>query len=145
VDISKETLWMMVLECLEGEVSRPTLESWIKTAIPEELTPEKFVLRAPHSFARNWLIKYYYHRLKEVVAEILGYTVEVQILTAQQLDSDAVEMPEDVYGHKDIILMSADDVMSSTDLLVKDHNNVVNHALMTATVIPVTPVTSSNQ
>jgi chromosomal replication initiator protein len=124
VDISKETLWMMVLEYLEGEVSRPTLESWIKTAMPEELTPEKFVLRAPHSFSRNWLIKYYYHRLKEVVAEILGYTVEIQILTAQQLDSDAVEMPEDIYGHKDIVIIPEDVVdISEADLLVGAGSN----------------------
>jgi chromosomal replication initiator protein len=108
VDISKDTLWMMVLEYLEGEVSRPALESWIKTATPTELTPEKFVLRAPHSFARNWLIKYYYHRLKEVVAEILGYTVEVQILTPHQLEANTIDVPEDVYGHKDIIVLPAD-------------------------------------
>ncbi|AFY68322.1 chromosomal replication initiator protein DnaA [Thalassoporum mexicanum PCC 7367] len=122
MDISKDTLWTMVLEYLEGEVSRPALESWIKTALPEELTPEKFVLRTPHSFARNWLFKYYYHRLKEVVAEILGYTVEVQILTAQQLDSNAVEMPEDVYGHKDIILLSDD---TPTEITAAGANNLV--------------------
>jgi chromosomal replication initiator protein len=83
VDISVETLWAMVLELLQSQLSHPTFEAWIKTATAEELTSERLVIRTPHPFARNWLVKYYLPSISTSVAEILGYPVEVQILACQ--------------------------------------------------------------
>jgi len=83
VDISVETLWTMVLELLQSQLSHPTFEAWIKTATAEELTTEHLVIRTPHPFARNWLIKYYLPSISASVAEILGYPVEVKILACQ--------------------------------------------------------------
>ncbi len=83
MDISVETLWTMVLELLQSQLSHPTFEAWIKTATAEELTTEHLVIRTPHPFARNWLIKYYLPSISASVAEILGYPVEVKILACQ--------------------------------------------------------------
>jgi len=87
VDISVETLWTMVLELLQSQLSHPTFEAWIKTATAVELTTERLVILTPHPFARNWLVKYYLPSISASVAEILGYPVEVQIL-ASQTNSD---------------------------------------------------------
>lgn len=83
MDISVETLWTMVLELLQSQLSHPTFEAWIKTATAVELTTEKLVILTPHPFARNWLVKYYLPSITASVAEILGYPVEVQILASQ--------------------------------------------------------------
>ncbi len=83
MDISLDTLWKQVLELLEGQLSRPTFEAWIKTAVPEELTPECLTLRTPHPFARNWLVKYYTKNITDAVAEILGYPVEIRVVAAE--------------------------------------------------------------
>ena len=89
MDISVETLWNMVLELLQSQLSHPTFEAWIKTATAEELTSERLVIRTPHPFARNWLVKYYLPSISSSVAEILGYPVEVQILASQtNVDSE---------------------------------------------------------
>jgi chromosomal replication initiator protein len=99
VDISVETLWNQVLDLLEVQLSRPTFEAWIKTAEPEELTPERLTIRTPHPFARNWLVKYYCRNIGDAVAQILGYTVEIEVVTGQ---SSAAGNAEDlVDGNKE--------------------------------------------
>jgi chromosomal replication initiator protein len=86
VDITADILWNKVLEHLQIHLSRPTFEAWIKTTVAEELTSERLTIRTSHLFARNWLAKYYWKQLNEVVAEILGYPVEILILTASHGD-----------------------------------------------------------
>ncbi len=95
VDISLETLWNQVLERLESQLSRPTFEAWIKTAIAEELTPEHLTIRTPHPFARNWLVKYYCQNITNAVAEILGYPVDIHIVSAQIADTASLLDEED--------------------------------------------------
>jgi len=87
VDITADILWNKVLDHLQIHLSRPTFEAWIKTTVAEELTTERLTIRTSHLFARNWLAKYYWKQLNEVVAEILGYPVEILILTASHEES----------------------------------------------------------
>lgn len=72
-----ENLWSQVLERLQLELSRPTFETWIKTAIAEKLDRDCLVIRTPNPFARNWLQKYYIKTIASVVQDILGYPVGI--------------------------------------------------------------------
>ncbi len=83
MDTSLETLWSQVLERLQLQLSRPTYETWIKTASAERLDDHCLVIRTPNPFARNWLQKYYVKTIAEVVHDILGNPVEIQIEIAQ--------------------------------------------------------------
>ncbi|HAN45409.1 MAG TPA: chromosomal replication initiator protein DnaA [Cyanobacteria bacterium UBA8156] len=80
MDISADTLWEKVLEQMKPNISLPTFETWLKTAIAEELTAERLVVRTTHPFARNWLTKHYWQQLTTTVADILGYPVEIEIV-----------------------------------------------------------------
>ncbi|NJK35429.1 MAG: chromosomal replication initiator protein DnaA [Oscillatoriales cyanobacterium SM2_2_1] len=86
VDISLETLWEQVLVLLSRQLSRPTFEGWIKSVVAEELTTEALVIRTPHPFAKSWLQKYYYTHIKAAVTEILGYAIEIEIISEQKQD-----------------------------------------------------------
>jgi chromosomal replication initiator protein len=79
VETSVGTLWNQVLERLQLQLSRPTFETWIKTASAEKLENGRLVIQTPNPFARNWLQKYYIKTISEVVEELLGHTVEIQI------------------------------------------------------------------
>jgi chromosomal replication initiator protein len=79
VDISVESLWHQVLERLQLQLSRPTFETWIKTANAERLESECLFITTPNPFARNWLQKYYIKTISEVVEEILGQSIDIQI------------------------------------------------------------------
>lgn len=78
-----ESLWQQVLEQLQTQLSRPTFETWIKSAMAEKLEGGCLVIRTPNPFARNWIQKYYIKTIAEVVQEILGYPVEIHILITQ--------------------------------------------------------------
>jgi chromosomal replication initiator protein len=79
VEQSVESLWEQVLERLQLQLSRPTFETWIKTASAKSLENGCLVIQTPNPFARNWLQKYYLKTIAEAVEELLGYTVEIQI------------------------------------------------------------------
>ncbi|MBD2680183.1 MULTISPECIES: chromosomal replication initiator protein DnaA [Nostoc] len=83
MEISIEDLWTQVLERLKLELSRPTFETWIKTASAERLENNCLVIRTPNPFARNWLQKYYVNTIAHVVQDILGHPVEIYITVAQ--------------------------------------------------------------
>ncbi len=89
MQISLESLWSQVLERLQLQLSRPTFETWIKTATAEELANNCLVIRTPNPFARNWLQKYYIKAIADVVQDILGYPVEIYITVLQGDESPA--------------------------------------------------------
>jgi len=87
VEITLENLWTQVLERLQIQLSRPTFETWIKTAIAEQLDDNCLVIRTPNPFARNWLQKYYIKTIAEVVQEVMGHPIDIHITIAQGDDA----------------------------------------------------------
>ena len=76
---SLDLLWSQVLERLQLQLSRPTFETWIKTASPKQFQDNRLVIETPNPFARNWLQKYYLKTIVDVLEELLGHPVEIQI------------------------------------------------------------------
>ena len=90
MEIVLEDFWNQVLDRLQLQLSRPTFETWIKTASAERLEGRSLVICTPNPFARNWLQKYYVKTISEAVQEVLGYPVEIQITVAS---GDAPPLP----------------------------------------------------
>ncbi|MEG3976987.1 chromosomal replication initiator protein DnaA [Microcoleus sp. herbarium8] len=82
MDIPLENLWKQILERLQVQLSRPSFETWIKTARAEQLENNCLIVSAPNPFARNWLQKYYREILADAVEEILGYPVDIYLTIA---------------------------------------------------------------
>lgn len=83
MEISTESLWSQVLERLQLQLSRPTFETWFKTASAEQFENNCLVIRTPNPFARNWLTKYYIRTIADVAHDILGHPVDIHIVIAQ--------------------------------------------------------------
>ncbi len=83
MEIPPDNLWTLVLERLQLELSRPTFETWIKTASAERLENNCLVIRTPNPFARNWLQKYYIQTIANVVQDIAGHPIEIYITVAK--------------------------------------------------------------
>ena len=83
VEKSLDAFWGQVLDQLQNQLSRPTFETWIKTAIAERLDDRALVVRTPTPFARNWLQKYYLKAISQAAREVLGHDVEIQIVAAR--------------------------------------------------------------
>ncbi len=75
----KEELWNKVLTKLEGQLSGPTFETWIKPTRIQTLSEQQLVLLTDNPFARNWLQKHYLSTISDVAAEVLGHTIDVSI------------------------------------------------------------------
>jgi len=95
VETSLEKLWNQVLERLQLQLSRPTFETWIKTASAEQLDNNCLVIRTLNPFARNWLQKYYLKTIADVVQDILGHAVEINFTVAAG-DEDVSNVEADV-------------------------------------------------
>ncbi|MGF1535815.1 MAG: chromosomal replication initiator protein DnaA [Elainellaceae cyanobacterium] len=74
-----DNFWNQVLERLQLQLSRPTFETWIKTATVEQLDDDTLVLQTQNPFARSWIQKYYLNAIEDVVHDILGRRVEIQV------------------------------------------------------------------
>lgn len=92
VEITLDALWIQVLERLQIQLSRPTFETWIKTAVAEQLDDNCLVIRTPNPFARNWLQKYYIKTIAEVVQEVIGRPIDIHIAIAQGDDADNADL-----------------------------------------------------
>ncbi|HEY9808134.1 MAG TPA: chromosomal replication initiator protein DnaA [Halomicronema sp.] len=100
-----ETLWNEVLERLQLQLSRPTFETWIKTATAEQLENNCLVIRTPNPFARNWLQKYYVKTIADVVRDVLGKEVEIYITTEQAINA-ALQNPLELTGETQLLWQS---------------------------------------
>ncbi|MDJ0798707.1 MAG: chromosomal replication initiator protein DnaA [Calothrix sp. MO_167.B12] len=91
MEISVDNLWSQVLERLQLELSRPTFETWIKTATAECWENNCLVIRTPNPFARNWLHKYYINTIANTVKDIVGHPVEIYITAAQGDEASTID------------------------------------------------------
>ncbi|MEB3211605.1 MAG: chromosomal replication initiator protein DnaA, partial [Leptolyngbyaceae bacterium] len=88
MEIVSEKFWNQVLGRLQLQLSRPTFETWIKTATIEQLDDEVLILRTRNTFARSYIQKYYINAIADVVQDILGHRVNIQILVDPNGDDD---------------------------------------------------------
>ncbi len=92
LETTLENFWDQVLERLQLQLSRPTFETWIKSATAEELDDKRLVICTPNTFARSWIQKYYLKAIADVVEELLGHAVEIHI--SVRPGSEAETLPE---------------------------------------------------
>ena len=92
MDKALEGLWQQVLAELQEQLSRPTFETWIKSAQAQSLSETTLVISTPNPFARSWLQKYYLGTIATVVAAILGRSVDIRVVVdAGERANDAAE------------------------------------------------------
>ena len=82
--ISSEQLWNRVLKRLRHQLSRPTFETWIQSATIDELKEDYLLIRTPNAFVMNHLQKHYLDTIAQVVTEILGKAIEIQLTTERE-------------------------------------------------------------
>jgi chromosomal replication initiator protein len=92
LETTLENFWDQVLERLQLQLSRPTFETWIKSATAEELDDKRLVICTPNTFARSWIQKYYIKAIADVVEELLGHAVEIHV--SVRPGSDAETLPD---------------------------------------------------
>ncbi len=84
-----DTLWPAALERMKLQLSRPTFETWIQSAVPELLEHNCLTLRTPNPFSKNWIQKYYVNTIVSALEEVAGYPIEIQLIVEHDEQSEA--------------------------------------------------------
>ncbi|WOD40370.1 chromosomal replication initiator protein DnaA [Nodosilinea sp. E11] len=92
MDQALNRLWEEVLSQLQVELSRPTFETWIKPAQAQTLSDRALVISTPNPFARNWVQKHYAGTITQVVNNILGKAIELQVTVVPDSDNGSAAL-----------------------------------------------------
>ncbi len=104
-DNTGSNLWLQVLEQLKLKMSPPTFETWVAKTTVEAFEADCLTIRTPHPFAQKWLMRYYLPTILQVVREVAGRPIEIQLvsaggmnepLTDPDLLTDTVPLPKPV-------------------------------------------------
>lgn len=77
-------VWQEALKRMEGLLSKPTYESFVKAVEPVALEGETFVFSVPSKFAKEWLESRYLGLITSVLQGILQRNVQVQFSVAAE-------------------------------------------------------------
>lgn len=78
-------LWEQTLILLQDELSPPSLDTWLKSAVPQSFDNKVLVLSVPNVFAKNWIENRYASIILNKLKFLLGYPVTIQFKVS---DSD---------------------------------------------------------
>lgn len=86
--MSPQQLWDQVLERLQTQLSRPTFETWIKTATVEERQGNCLQIQTPNPFARKWLEKYYAQAIATALEDVVGEPMQLEFTVANVTEGE---------------------------------------------------------
>ena len=77
-------LWQKALDILQGQVTKPNYETWLKASAGYALNGSKFVVVAPNDFAAEWLSTKLRAVISKTLTGLLGKPTEVEFVLAEQ-------------------------------------------------------------
>ncbi len=80
LDLEISELWQKTLSLVEKQVSKPSFETWLKSAIPTGFYNETLIVEVPHQFAKDWLESRYADMIKTVLHNLLEREISISFV-----------------------------------------------------------------
>lgn len=75
-----DEIWQKALDIMEKQVSKPSYETWLKSAKPLQFNNHTMLIEVPNDFARDWLESRYYDLIKDSLEEITNKEVRLSFV-----------------------------------------------------------------
>ena len=91
-----EELWTKVLLKIEGRISRPSFETWLKSTKLISYEEEIVTIAAPNSFAKDWLENHYVHLITGILSELTGEDRLIHFIVPKDMQEDDFMLPKPI-------------------------------------------------
>ncbi len=83
IDVSPAELWTDALRRIEGQLNKPTMESFLKVMRPVGLQGDVFLFSVPNRFAKDWVEQRLLGVIRGALRASVGRSIEVRISVAE--------------------------------------------------------------
>ena len=91
-----EKLWSNVLSKIEGKISRPSFETWLKSTKLMSYGEENVTIAVPNSFAKDWLENHYVHLITGILSELTGEDRLIHFVVPKEMEENDFQVPKPV-------------------------------------------------
>ena len=81
-----DEIWQKALVIMEKQVSKPSFETWLKSAKPFQFNNYTLVIEVPNDFAKDWLESRYYDLIKDSLEEVLNHEIRVSFILPNSVE-----------------------------------------------------------
>lgn len=103
MSLSIQDIWKRVEELLDGELTKISLDTWIKTAKPLHIENDLFVLEAPSEFNRDILKSRYITLISNAIKTITNKVYEIEVITRDANNATAESNIEEKKPHSSLL------------------------------------------
>jgi chromosomal replication initiator protein len=83
IEVSPSELWTDALRRIEGQLNKPTMESFLKVMRPVGLQGDTFVFSVPNRFAKDWVEQRLLGVIRGALRAAVGRSIEVRLTVTE--------------------------------------------------------------
>jgi chromosomal replication initiator protein len=93
IDVSPAALWTDALQRIEGQLNKPTMESFLRVMRPVGLQDDTFVFAVPNRFAKEWVEQRLLGVVRGALRAAVGRAVDIRITVTEGPPPPAAPRP----------------------------------------------------
>ncbi|MBO8155625.1 MAG: chromosomal replication initiator protein DnaA [Bacillaceae bacterium] len=87
-----DQLWSETLKKIEGKISKPSFDTWLKSTEAIDMKDNKITIAAPNEFARDWLENSYSKLISDMLFELTGSEIEPKFIIPETSEEEAKQV-----------------------------------------------------
>jgi chromosomal replication initiator protein len=115
-----EQVWQQCLILVRDRLTTPASRTWFEETKPVALSDDAITLRAPNAFIKEWLEKRYRSLLNTAIADTVGRSLHVEIVTPSP--QALLQVPPVALEHREVFAPPNGAPADADSALIPRHN-----------------------